>query len=252
MSTFHQQLYSVGPQAVGSGTYVTIHRLNPTRSRGVITNLLEDPAGITTNDLSAKVSLVPVAYPGTTIPLAFTTVRMMDNNQALIIATYSQDQTGDGGFRRVFQATPTVTRTRLVYDYPGNDRAENRDERGAIIPRRIASHGRVVQWSSVVYSDTGPNLRIDLDDTICSGTYTIDGYVFPAGSLLFNGMHVAHEKYGAYDRWTRHYSATFDPYYWKNQTLTTTPVAAGGVIYTAGPEESLISSDRYVTWPNLP
>src|SRR5690606_34418914 len=113
-------------------------------------------------------------------------------------------------------------------------------------PRTIFVPQRRIAWTGTLYQDTRPDLQISLDGTINNNSYTIEGYTFSAGYLLFAGMSLIYVKSGAYVRWYLRYEAIFDSGQWKDGALDTST-------YPGTPKAvNLYPDNLYVTWPALP
>lgn len=263
MAETYSELYSVGPGSVGPGTSVVRSETNPQKNRGVITYVYKNDAGISTAALSGLSSLPYSEYPGTSIPLSHTTVKLVSDKLALIVATYGQSS--GNGFKTVMTRKPIGFRdipawprdaTKLSewasksYNYTGRRLNPERIERAPLIS---------ISWSTVVYSDQAPADNKNLIGKVNSNAYTIDQYYHAPNTLRFDGTYVRHDKYGGYDRWTRTHTATYDPYwYWRvdDVKLSDEPLSQnhnGKEVYDATrPDPDGKALYEEITFPDLP
>lgn len=255
MAETYSNLYSIGPGAVGQGTYVVKSLTNPSRSRGVLTALYKNDSGVTPSGLSVLESQMPRNYPGTTIPLNYTFARLLSDKLALLVGNYGTNGGSANGFREVFDMGPNGSRTRTTYNLTPAFLGSKRGRDASGFPRAIHNPQPldVIRWSSVVYSDVRPVYYGQLKGKFNANNYRIDNYSFARGTLRFEGMWIKHQKYGGIDRWIRSYAATHDATGWTNDTLVAGP-SVGGVVPTwrLGDPAPEYNPDDLVVFPNLP
>lgn len=235
------QLYDLGP-----GTSYTKGVLDPDVSRGVIT-AFRTTGVVDAEDLADQAgSIFPSTYPGdSTVPLNQVAVKLLGGGQALFIGYYGRSRRGQ--FDRRLQIEPRM-RTATTYVWPDGTPVEEMIDpiTSLLKPRTIFVPQRRIAWTGTLYQDTRPDLQISLDGTINNNSYTIEGYTFSAGYLLFAGMSLIYDKWGAYDRWYLRYEAIFDSGQWKDGALDTST-------YPGTPKAvNLYPDNLYVTWPALP
>ena len=244
------QIYSTGPGAIWPGTEFTKGVLDANLSRGVITAFRTTGVDSASDAAAQALTMFSTTYPGDAgVPLRAVTVKLLGLGQALFIGYYGKS--GSGQFVRRLQIVPSERRTTKTYYYPAG--TENRLEPDPatgiplLVPRQVFISQFRITWSDVLYQDTGPNLRLSTMGTINSNTYNIEGYSFGAGYLRFEGLSVAYEKWGAYDRWYLQAEAIYDSAKWQEGVLTNIDTSPG----TPAPA-NLYPDDSYTSWPSIP
>lgn len=211
-------LYSTGKGAVGPGTWVSQSIFNPKKNRGAVTRMYKDTNGIQATALASLYTLSDAAFPGTAIPLNYTYVKQLSDTLALVVSHYGSSS-GSNGFKRVmsrepngYRSIPTWPRTSgALADY---SEKKSNYQNGRLAPTKtIYAPLKVIRWSSLVYSDNRPSDNASLQGKYNVNTYYIDGYEHAPYTLKFGGTYIAHDKWGAYDRWTLRHAVTYDPLY---------------------------------------
>lgn len=255
MAKTYSNLYSVGPGAIGPGTYVVKSLFNPQKSRGVITRMHQDSGGISTSALSSLSSLSELYFPGTTIPLNYTNVRQLSNTLAMVVSSYGNSN-GANGFKRVMSRSPTGSR-RLRY-FPTTDGSEvatgtslsgQVEETARPVPRYRTVPLMVIRWSNLVYGDARPADNFNLVGKYNTNNYYIDGYSHEPFSLRFEGTSVIHEKWGGIDRWILMHAATYDKYLWVDGVVKKD---GDGKWILTEKEKPYADSALRASFPNLP
>ena len=216
MANRYDNLYSVGPGAMGPGTHITQSQLDPQTNRGTITRIYEDTTGIDVSQLASLYTLSDSEFPGTSVRLDSTYVRQISDTLALVVSRYGSSN-GGTNFRTVMTRTPGGYR-----DYPVYDVSEeytkvksNYAALGAfpiLKPASTRSYDTmVISWSNVVYQSGKPNDNFNLIGKVNANKYTIWGYEHAAETLKFAGTRIRYDKYGGYDRWTIHHTVSYDP-----------------------------------------
>jgi len=215
MADVFDNLYCVGPGAIGPGTNVTRSILDPDRNRGTITKMYRNDSGITPAQLAGLYTLSAGSFPGTSILLDSTFIRQISDKLALVVSRYGSS--GGTNFKTVMTRSPSGYRqlpywdakadyTSKVNNYVGDPK------NGQLRPKYWLTLPQVVvRWSSTVFSDTRPSDNAGLIGKVNSNAYSIDGYSHAKETLKFGGSSIRHDKYGGYDRWTISHSATYDP-----------------------------------------
>jgi len=260
MAELFNNLYSVGPNSIGSGTYVVTSLLNPQKNRGVITRMYKDTNGISVNALASLANLSDLTFPGTTIVLNYTQIRRISCDLALIVSSYGSSSSADG-FRRVMSRVPSGYRQIPFWDVTEAYTSKKGNyigdvSLGNLRPKYLRTIPTMtIRWSSVVYSDSRPSDNQNLVGKVNSNTYLIDGYSHAAETLFFGGTQITHDKYGGYDRWTRAHVVTYDPF---TKHRDAPNVVRGAVReddtwnFTLDPGVDGIQNNPTTNFPNLP
>jgi len=216
MADRYDNLYSVGPGAMGPGTHITQSLLDPQTNRGTITRMYEDANGIDVSTLASLYTLSDAEFPGTSVRLDSTYVRQISDTLALVVSRYGSSR-GGTNFRTVMTRTPGGYRDYPVYDVSDayTKVPSNYSRLGEFAELKPASRGSVdtmvISWSTVVYQGFKPNDNYNLIGKVNASKYTIWGYDHAAETLRFAGTRIRYDKYGGYDRWTLHHTVTYDP-----------------------------------------
>lgn len=217
------------------GTSYEWNRLDPHLSQVVETRVVD--AGIATlNDaINRAESEFPIRVGAAPhLPLRRVQIRMLDNDQAILIGYYEQG--GNEGNFSTKSSFATSKRQATTYRWPGNTPDtvkvhQTGENQGYLKPRNIIVPQLHITWTSAfTYQDTKPDIALFRNGTLNGGTVRIDGFAFGPETIRYDGIDLVHQERAGSDRWYWKYAYTWDAAQWrdgdlKRETKPGTPVA---------------------------